>query len=689
MIPMPSSSNPLGRNFRLHSALLLCVGLGLLGCGGPERTARVLLDDLLVGPPRFRLLSAGDAPVSIERALPGKDRSAGGQSMPALLLSSGCRVEFLAEPQGTAPTGQLRLLGALAPAGESAGVLAANPQLRLTGRLWIDGELVVEQAFEGPEAAGWRELSSRDGQSGLALQSGQQIELACTLEGASGEEVGLADLRLAVARLSLAVDVACSDRRSSSSAPNLVLVLSDTLRADHLSCQGHPRAITPHLDALASRGVRFENAYSTAPWTWPSTASLFTGEMPSAHGVTSSLTSDLASSHVTIAESLALAGLRTAAISGNPLIVPEHNFDQGFQRFTGTAPAQFRDAPELVPLAIEWIKAQGEQRFFLYLHLVDAHEPHDWDHEAQARFPGQKPAGYPDAGMVALRGTILRKRSTFAPDGTSRYAEAIDPTFLRYARLGYQRSIWTQDQWLGKLFASLQELGLEQRTVVAFTSDHGEEFLEHGGILHGDTLFEELVHVPLLLAGPGVPAGAVLREPVSNRHLAGTLARLLDVPFGGRADYDLLSGAGSADVRFENEHGRWHDQQELPAFGRRQGNEVLLLAPTASPWAQGPEEPPPFSFAELLASPQRLSEGQRSRLYDLANDPTQQRDLAAGLGAGPLTARLVELLQAFERDSTRRPPSLNQAGADVQAMLVEMGYVNAPEGATGTAPGAR
>jgi arylsulfatase A-like enzyme len=674
---MRSSSQHARRN--LVRLLALMVAFGMAACGAPEHSARLRLDDLLVGKPRFRVLTPGEAPPRLELALPGVIRSEGGQSMPALLLAPGARVEFMAEPQGQEFTGQLRLVGSLAPAGESAQLLAQQPHLVLVAQIYLAGKLVLEQRYSGADTSGWREIVGSDGRTGLELEPGTEIQFACQLEGTRTEPVGPTELRLAIARLALAADAPCRLTKSSPAAPNLILVLSDTLRADFLSCHGHPKEITPNIDALARRGVRFENAYSTAPWTWPSTASLFTGAMPSAHGVVSSYHSDLSSSHVTLAESLALGGLRTAAICGNPLIVPEHNYDQGFETFVGTQPGIFLDAPELMPQAIDWIEKQGEQRFFLYLHLVDAHEPHDWLKAAEKLFPGLKPAGYPDAGLVQMRANLLRKRATFTADGRSRLTDSLDPTYLRFARVGYQRAIWTQDQWIGELLASLREQGLEDRTLVAFTSDHGEEFLEHGGILHGDSLFEELVHVPLILAGPGIPAGTLRSQPVSNRHLAGTLGRLMGVPFGGSAEYDLLMDSSPADVRFEDETVRWHDQKDLPVFGARMGGQVLLHAPTAKPWGQGVDDPPAFELSVFLAQSEGLGDPGRSRLYDLALDPGQQRDLAADLDPAELSAQVLALLQAFERDGRLRPASFNQLGADVEAMLIDMGYLPGPE----------
>ncbi|QDU66036.1 sulfatase [Engelhardtia mirabilis] len=658
---------------------LVCAALPIAcaGEGGPAPTwtARALQREILLGEPQWAIEANGSAPIEVAMATPSPALRADKHSLPALLLGPGGEVSFGLDVEGAS---RWRLVGALGADGAAWDQLDAEPELALVLEVLVDGELRAARRLRGGDDRTWRPLadepappvalaasgSSRDRGplGGLRVDAGAEVRLRCTLEGAAA--IDQPPPRGAFARLAWVEERELPEQQASPARPNVVLIVVDTLRADHVGAYGHDRPTTPRIDRLAARGTLFEQTYATSSWTWPSTASIFTGRTSAAHGVTSSLSSYLHGELETLAEALAFGGLRTAAFAGNPLIVPQQNFDQGFETFRHTTAGEMLDADVLVPEAMEWVGAHAGSRFFLYLHLVDPHEPHEWLPRAEQLFPGQKPRGYPPGGMVSLRARALRGASTFDAEGNSRLAAAISPEQLAWALTTYDRAIWTADRWIGDLLDRLGELGLTDSTLVAVTSDHGEEFLDHGALLHGHTLYEEVVRVPLVIAGPGVGSGRRLPEPVSNRDLAATLCDLAGVPFGGDG-VDLFAPRSPSPPTFANSAGHWHDRQQIRQVGAREGRWTLIHAINGSAWGA-----PPLPLDQ--ADPARTA------LFDVLADPAQTVDLS---GEQPeVTAALLdELLRAETADALRVLPTLGSAGADTLAMLRELGYLDADE----------
>jgi len=357
--------------------------------------------------------------------------------------------------------------------------------------------------------------------------------------------------------------------------PNLVLVVVDALRADHVGSYGYERATTPNLDQLASEGLRFERSLSAASWTLPSLMSLFTSRYPP------SLPNDfdavprayaLHEDEETLAEQLRKAGYRTLSVTTNPFNVePIFRLMQGFEerRHELSAPASW-----VVDQALELIaEHQPRTPFFLYLHLMDTHTPYappppfdsmfvDEGSEVDAR--AGKPAGVSSPSELGSDEFERRRQATLALyDGALRFADA----------------------QLGRLLAGLDALDLRRRTVIAVTSDHGESFWDrvplefefglhaHGsprryGVGHGQSVFAELVHVPLILQGPGVPSG-VSGRAASGLDLAPTLLALARVPPAerGARGANLLSETAGAPAFSETTHAAGRTQRSV--VGRR------------------------------------------------------------------------------------------------------------------------
>lgn len=301
--------------------------------------------------------------------------------------------------------------------------------------------------------------------------------------------------------------------------PNVLLIVVDTLRRDHLGHYGYSPPTSPTLDSLALHSTRYDAAVSQSSWTRPAMASLLASVPPRTAGILAEDSDHrLASSFETLAEVLSAGGYRTGAIVANVHLKPYFGLHQGFADHTF---GMWR-ADELTDAAIRWIDRDVDGPFFLYLHYIDPHSPYR-AHSGHPFDPGyggrvvedpQAVYGHPgvDPGEFGRMGGAR---------GEMEEPEEFDP--LSAEELGhmvalYDGEIRFTDSHLGRLFMTLREQELDDRTIVIFTSDHGEEFRDHGGYYHGYTLYGEQVSVPLLVHLPGQDPGAV-----------GAVVRSLDV----------------------------------------------------------------------------------------------------------------------------------------------------------------
>jgi len=277
---------------------------------------------------------------------------------------------------------------------------------------------------------------------------------------------------------------------SDAAAINLILILVDTLRGDHVGFNGYGRPTTPTMDRLAAEGTVFTRAHSPTSWTRPSTAALMTGFAPEESGV-HNLQNRIPENQRTLASVLRNAGYATTAFSRNPNVLPVHGFDRGFERFVDADSKDWghnTDEHAVIDKAVVELERIRDRPFFLYLHLNQVHAPY------------APPAGYRE--MVA--GDAANPEDFY--DGDIRYT----------------------DEGIGRLWEHIRSWGLDSRTLFAVVADHGEEFGEHGGGSHGLTLYEEVLRIPMFIRGPGkVPAGLRIDRAVRLTALADTLLHLL------------------------------------------------------------------------------------------------------------------------------------------------------------------
>jgi arylsulfatase A-like enzyme len=340
--------------------------------------------------------------------------------------------------------------------------------------------------------------------------------------------------------------VASDAAREASTAPprGVILIHADTLRRDHLNFYGHTRETAPFLTRLAQEGVRFNHAISPASWTKVATPSIQTGLYPTTHGVRVP-TDRLPSSATTIAEVYRAAGYATFATSSVVFTGQMTNLHQGYEELhengslssQGT-PLSSKTSREYVDRLTEWIDRHRDVPFFAYLHVFDPHSPYEpyapyntmWgDASRREEHLRQRQQVTKFIADPAMRGRQLPSREEllkagFAPES---YVEQLTDW--------YDGSIRGLDVEIARLFEHLARLGLDEGTLVALTSDHGTEFHDHGRFFHGQTVYGELINIPLLIRWPGrVASGRAIDELVQSIDVMPTLLDLsgLAVPEG-------------------------------------------------------------------------------------------------------------------------------------------------------------
>ena len=374
---------------------------------------------------------------------------------------------------------------------------------------------------------------------------------------------GLARIRVdAAARLSLWVALAltvggslgCSpDAGRSSGGPNVLLVVVDTLRADRLGCYGNPRGLTPRLDALAADGVLFEEASAHAPWTLPSTASLLTGRLPAQHGAGGRLGAftRLSKGVPTLAGHFKRAGYATGAVVNVSFLGRDFGLAKGFEHHDLEAfesNREVRRAEATTDAALAWVRSdRGGRPFFLLAHYFDPHAVYDPPQPYRRRFalgPDREDESFvfgTREHMMALRAGGL----------------GLKPEVIARAQALYDGEVAYTDAHVGRLLDGLGDLGVLEDTLVAVTSDHGEEFLDHDGFEHGHTLYRELVHVPLIFRGPGLEAQR-FSGGVGLVDVSATLCELAGLePLEGSAGRSLLGLLGQDRGRDVLAHGNF------------------------------------------------------------------------------------------------------------------------------------
>ena len=314
---------------------------------------------------------------------------------------------------------------------------------------------------------------------------------------------------------------------------NVIVFVMDACRADGLSVYGNPRRTSPYMDALAAHAAVFDRAFSQAPWTPASMASIFTGTYQSVHQLITH-PEDIARREFgvlspeleTMAEMFRSRGFRTAAVSSQPWISGQTGFDRGFDEFHIVTDFSDPHETDMVVLhGLDWIDQHHQDPFFLYLHVMNPHDPYEppspfdtvwWRAPMPEKFVQTLPWKPRDKFNFMTK--IL-------PAPGPLHATPEDVTYLRTM---YNSDVTSTDWCVGMLARQLRDLGLLDDTLIVLIGDHGEEFFEHGAFGHGANIYNAQVHVPLILSNPRLfPHQRRIDTPVETISLFSTLAHLI------------------------------------------------------------------------------------------------------------------------------------------------------------------
>ncbi|MEE8111997.1 MAG: sulfatase [Acidobacteriota bacterium] len=457
----------------------------------------------------------------------------------------------------------------------------------------------------------------------------------------------------------------------------VILVWVDTLRRDHLDVYGYGRETAPNIRRMAGEGTRFSRSIVNATWTKVSTPSLLTSLYPSSHGVIN-FSDRLPASAITLAEVYRESGYATLSLSSYAFTGKFTNLHQGFEvvHEGSSLPEGLKSktARVYIDRLLPWIEAHREVPFFAFVHITDPHDPFDPypPYDSLWGDPSRREEHERQQKMVRefIQDPLLQQFGM--PTRTELERANIDVgEYLSREIEGYDGSIRGLDAEIGRLIERLKSLGIAEKTLVVFTSDHGEEFLEHGRMFHGQSLYGELTNVPLIFWQPGsIPGGRVVDTTVQVIDLMPTLLEMSRLPhpagMQGRSLMPFLSDSPPS------------GGSDPPVFAEKNVTDENNAGP-----------PPRYteSFAVLHDGWRLVHHTRRTReeagqgefeLYDEKLDPLNQKDLAARHPeiVSRLTARLEEWRTVVQEARLAPDSETTQAlSAEELEQLRSLGYL--------------
>jgi arylsulfatase A-like enzyme len=459
----------------------------------------------------------------------------------------------------------------------------------------------------------------------------------------------------------------------SARPQGVILWVIDTCRADHLSMYGSARRTSPFLDKLGREGTVFERCFAQAPWTKPSMAALFSGRYPSSVGVYGIL-DRLPDDVETLPEAMAGAGYRAAGFSANPIVGRLSNYAQGFDEFV--------EAMQILPSAtvdayasgsaaainrhvLPWLTAIGTQPFFLFIQSMDPHEQYKPARTYLDQFADPADEARYRRDWQALKDAQPKQLSNHCTMQTFTDA-GVDPAwFVDYGQRLYDADILASDAAIEEFWHHLEALGLSDRVIFVVTADHGEEFLEHGGTSHGFSLYNEMLHVPLIIRAPGlVPTGRRVPDPVRLIDIYPTVLTLAGIPLPPGLEGESLPGLtdGAADGAARTIYAEKREAPDTPLGRYRTGTAVGVIE---WPWKLVLN---PLSATGLNFPPREL--------YHLERDPEEAINLAAEdvERTEAMAASLIDWSDRPEARPANGPGVQEPPPPDVVERLRQLGY---------------
>lgn len=429
-------------------------------------------------------------------------------------------------------------------------------------------------------------------------------------------------------------------------APNVILLILDTVRAFNIGAYGYDRPTTPNIDALAQRGVLFEQAYASAPWTLPSHASMFTGRLP--HEMSADMTAPLDDEWPTIAEEMQKRGYLTAGFVANlnyclwvsglgrgfghyedfhvsPILIAHHSAifrvagpQRMLVRLIGEPRLIFKDADQVNREFLNWQSTTKGRPYFAFLNYFDAHRPYLPPPPYDRKFSASRAERF----RVTRRGA----KANLPPEAKTVLVNAYDEALVYL------------DDRIGRLVREIESRDSLRKTIIIITSDHGEQFGEHGLFYHANSLYAQLLRVPLLVVnGDRAAAGRRIPVPVSLRDLAPTVLDLSGSGTTGPFPGNTLSRYWSSDTAA---------RLDAPPIAAELSPKAQLIADFAPKWRG--------MRSVIVDGRHYIVNGRNSRtgktaeeLYDIASDSLEERNLIGVDSLGALVGRLRNTLDSL------------------------------------------
>jgi arylsulfatase A-like enzyme len=427
--------------------------------------------------------------------------------------------------------------------------------------------------------------------------------------------------------------------------PNIIFITIDTLRADHLGLYGYQRKTSPHIDAFARNATVYTRAYTSAPWTVPSIASMFTGKYPFEHGAHTfkvheprNNVNPLNPRFTTLAESLKKEGYSTGAFVANAGFLSERwQLNQGFDTYH----VERVYAKDLNKPIFKWIETQGGKNFFLFINYIDTHWPYNTTPHP----------GFLDEPAVQDKGELLRSLREKVLPGKG----AIPQDLLQNVLDQYDTAVVNVDEQVGALVNYLAKIGLYDQSVLIVTSDHGEFFGEHHLTGHSKDIYQEVLWVPLIIKRPGQIKGAILDTIVSSADMPNLISSHLPSDIAVKCAHIFPRTPGSYPVISENYYTRYRD-----LFNPEWGKRFNRIRTALYKW--------PYKYI--------LSSDGQHELYNLKDDPKELNNLIKQqTETGEKLFRTLEQFQAQNSRAEEKVDDRPLTEEDVER-LKALGYIS-------------
>ena len=488
--------------------------------------------------------------------------------------------------------------------------------------------------------------SSRSRPLALTRREMLAFSSALLMTAAAGEPVGPKVVRTPLPKVE-------KEPRVSEERPNIVVVLSDCLRADHLTCYGYDFPTSPAIDQLAREGFLFERCYSQAPWTKPSIASLYTGVLPPVHqavvtewglhrkdAVNVQIVRD---GFDTLAARLQRAGYNTGLFLTNAHVQAQFGFGKGFKHYRFI---NGEDAAHQMTAVLRWLERASDAPFFAFVHIIDPHGPYKPPEGTLQRLFNKDyrevRAELPDRDAALLDGFVFE----YDKGSPRHYAEQLSEEGTRYLRTLYDAEIAYVDFQFYRLMTYLRRSKLLDNTVIVLTGDHGEAFNEHGFYCHGNALYDEEVHVPLIIRLPERQDAQRVPCSVAQFDLYSTLLTLagLETPSYAQSR-SLFTADGTLAVT-----------DHRPVFSYHDGNR-----PDTESWDGS------MVYGDLKI--RSVDHNARLAVTDLSTDPREMH--WASMDVGPNDPAILGLRTAFRQAQKDHAALRDQFGEPEWSQMTE------------------